>query len=102
MGKIMKKNDKPLFVSFRLEGDDCVAAVPLDYIQEGIITKATDLRGIEKVYKKKIIDLKNMLKQIELIKSNKVALSSLVMWDFGDKILSLVDAINSKNFEIDN
>jgi len=98
----MKKYDEPLFVSFRFVGDECIAAVPLEYIQQGIITKGTDLKGIARIYKKKIIELKNMLKIIELNKSQKIALSSLLMWDFGDKILSLVDSINSKNFEIDN
>ena len=98
----MKKDDEPLFVSFRMIDDECIAAVPLDYIQEGIITKGTDLKGIAKIYKKKIFSLKKMLEQIEINKLQKVAVSSLFMWDFGDKILSLVDAINSKNFEIDN
>jgi len=99
---MMKKDDEPLFVSFRMIDDECIAAVPLAYIQEGVITRGTDLKGISRIYKKKIIELKNMLKQIELKKTQKIALPSLFMWDFGDKILSLVDAINSKKFEIDN
>ncbi len=99
---MMKKYDEPLFVSFLMVDGECIAAVPLDYIQEGIITKGTDLKGIARIYKKKIIELNKMLKIIELNKSQKIALSSLLMWDFGDKILSLVDSINSKNFEIDN
>ena len=43
-----------------------------------------------------------MLEQIESNKSQRVALSSSFMWDFGDKILSLVNSLNRKNFEIDN
>jgi len=98
----MTKFNKSLFVSYRLIDNGCIAAVPLDYIQKGIVTKDKELQVLARIYKDYIFILREMLGKMELKKSKKIALPSLLMWDFGDKILALVNAINNKNFEIDN
>jgi len=98
----MTKFNKPLFVSFRLVDNNCIAAVPLDYIQKGIVTKDKELQVLARIYEDYITILREMLGKMESKKSKKIALPSSLMWDFGDKILALVNAINNKNFEIDN
>ena len=42
-----------------------------------------------------------MLEKIESNKLQKIPLTSQFMWDFGDKILSLVDAVNSNSISGD-
>jgi hypothetical protein len=101
MGGVMVILESPILVSFHRKGDELIAAVPLDYIREGIVTKEDDLIKIVKIYEKKINELSKILNQIEVTKSKKIPLTALEMWVLGDKIMSLIEEIKKRNFEID-
>jgi hypothetical protein len=102
MGKIMETANNLIFVSFKMIDDDYVAAVPLDSIQTGAISKESELKAVTKIYKKQIVVLKKILKDIESDKSKRIALTAVKMWILGDKILELIEMIGRKNFQIDN
>jgi hypothetical protein len=102
MGKIMKKTDDPIFVSFRMVDNDYVAAVPIDSIKTGQISKESELKAVTKIYQKQIIALKKIIEDIESDKSKKISITAAKMWKLGDIILELIEMIGEKNFEIDN
>lgn len=95
-------SERIVFVSFHMIEGECIAAVSLGYVQEGRITEDTELRSLAEIYVNSISTLKNMVEEIEEFKSNKIALSPSHMWDIGDTIVSLVEGIDARGFQIDN
>jgi len=98
----MAKLKNHVFVSFRMKEDDFIAAVPLDAMKTSELTSEVKLRRVAKIYAKGIRQIRVLVTHLELTKSRKIPLAASQIWDLGDKILSLVEAINEQNFEIDN
>jgi len=96
-----KAKGNPIFVSFRMNGDDCVAAVPLREIQSGRILDENKLKEVANIYAKSIHDMKIILENLETTKSKKIPMLAVDIWDLGDKIVSLIETINKKGFTID-
>ena len=98
----MAKLNNHIFISFRVKEDDFIAAVPLDAMKRSELTSEVKLRRVAKIYSKGIREIRILLSNLELNKSRKEPLAASQIWDLGNKILSLVEAINGQNFEIDN
>lgn len=98
----MKINNGPIFVSFGIMDNEFIAAIPLDHIKTGAITKESELKAVAKIYKNQIIAIKKIIENLESDKSKKITLTASKMWKLGDKIFELIEMIGKKNFEIDN
>jgi len=88
-------------VSFHMKDGEYIAAVPLHYIRIGSITREKELKMIANLYRKKIKEIKKVIDYLEITKSSKKIFKAIDMWGLGDKILSLVEAVNKKHFIID-
>ena len=98
----MKHNNKKIGITFELSQDGFIALVSIEDLISNNKTLDELLNWAAKIYTIAIKKLKILIKKKEKIKTEKILVPALLIWNFGDIIIKLVNKLLIKNLEIED